>query len=403
MTSPAADAAFTNEPVSEEEQQNSAAAVIQRRWRDYARQRINPAQAEADTLAAAAASPTDDGDHPPPAVTEEELREQLLEHCKSLLGDREHLALTNLGHQRVLSKLLRDRRQHQEEAQPESGAQVVASDAEAKYWHSIQKLRDERLEIESRRSEAEADIQLANTKHEQYIQEAMNYEHNFREYVKEKAKEAVFPRNHKRIPEQRILQFETEEDDLYDQLHEQRIQYIRLRNKAKKLDAVLKEKERLTDGLHLIDFEQLKIENTNLNEKIEERNEDLLKLRKKATTTIHVLTHVKEKLEYVKSENAQLQKQVSELDAELTQLRDRLATCKRNRDTFANDNIRMREKMPMIGSEDLLLDYEVRKKEIENTRIEVVSLTNRHHELMKWIASHQNQLEELQRSAVAAA
>lgn len=42
--------------------------------------------------------------------------------------------------------------------------------------------------------------------------------------------------------------------------------------------------------LHLIDFEQLKIENQTVNEKIEERNEELLKLRKKNTTTVQV-TH----------------------------------------------------------------------------------------------------------------
>jgi histone deacetylase 6 len=45
----------------------------------------------------------------------------------------------------------------------------------------------------------------------------------------------------------------------------------------------------LSEGLHLIDFEQLKIENQSLNEKIEERNEELLKLRKKTTTTVQVI------------------------------------------------------------------------------------------------------------------
>ena len=35
----------------------------------------------------------------------------------------------------------------------------------------------------------------------------------------------------------------------------------------------LKSKEELAEGLHLIDFEQLKIENQTYNEKIEERNE----------------------------------------------------------------------------------------------------------------------------------
>ena len=46
--------------------------------------------------------------------------------------------------------------------------------------------------------------------------------------------------------------------------------------------------EELAEGLHLIDFEQLKIENQSLNEKIEERNEDLTKLRKKTATTVQV-------------------------------------------------------------------------------------------------------------------
>jgi proteasome assembly chaperone (PAC2) family protein len=55
----------------------------------------------------------------------------------------------------------------------------------------------------------------------------------------------------------------------------------------------------LAEGLHLIDFEQLKIENQTLNEKIEERNEDLHKLKKKNTNTVQILTHTREKLGYL--------------------------------------------------------------------------------------------------------
>ncbi len=57
--------------------------------------------------------------------------------------------------------------------------------------------------------------------------------------------------------------------------------------------------EQLAQGLHMIDFEQLKINNIDLNEKIEERNDDILKLRKKVTSTVQVLTHVKEKLQFL--------------------------------------------------------------------------------------------------------
>ena len=74
---------------------------------------------------------------------------------------------------------------------------------------------------------------------------------------------------------------------------------IKLQNKISKLESQIKEKEQLAEGLHMIDFEQLKINNVDLNEKIEERNEDILKLRKKVTSTVQVLTHVKEKLQFL--------------------------------------------------------------------------------------------------------
>ena len=56
-----------------------------------------------------------------------------------------------------------------------------------------------------------------------------------------------------------------------------------MRNQLANKDKILKKKEQLADGLHLIDFEQLKIENQTLNEKIEEWNEELHKLKKKVT------------------------------------------------------------------------------------------------------------------------
>jgi predicted nucleic acid-binding Zn-ribbon protein len=301
--------------------------------------------------------------------------------------------------QRALSKLFADRRASQ--GQDPSEQQAVTADVEAKYWTQVQRTREERLDIEHQARATEKDLGHARQKHEGTIQEAEQFEHNFREFVKEKAKEAVFSRNNKGIPAKRIEEYEGHEDALHAQIHETRITYLKLRNKMKKISHALSDREKKKDGMNLIDFEQLKIENTNLNEKIEERNEDLLKLRKKATTTIHVLTHVKEKMEYVKNENAQLQKQVAQFEDQLSSLRDRLASSKRERDVFAHDNQKMKEKMPMIGSEDLLLDYEVRKKEIENCRIEVVDLTNQHHELMQWINSHQGILESMQQKTAA--
>jgi histone deacetylase 6 len=56
--------------------------------------------------------------------------------------------------------------------------------------------------------------------------------------------------------------------------------------------------------LHLIDFEQLKIENQTLNEKIEERNEELDKLREKITKNVVIISHTREKLQFVLKQNS---------------------------------------------------------------------------------------------------
>lgn len=66
----------------------------------------------------------------------------------------------------------------------------------------------------------------------------------------------------------------------------------------------------MAEGLHLIDFEQLKIENQSLAEKIEERNEELARLRGKTSQVMQILAHVKEKLHAVTRDNQVLQVRV---------------------------------------------------------------------------------------------
>jgi hypothetical protein len=93
-------------------------------------------------------------------------------------------------------------------------------------------------------------------------------------------------RTGKPIPERVIQERMALAQRKEEEVERVRLKNIMARNRMKKLEAHLKAKEELAEGLHLIDFEQLKIENQSLNEKIEERNEELLKLRKKTTTTV---------------------------------------------------------------------------------------------------------------------
>jgi hypothetical protein len=98
----------------------------------------------------------------------------------------------------------------------------------------------------------------------------------------------------------------------------------------------------VSSELHMIDFEQLKIENQSLNEKIEERNEELLKLRKKTTSTVQVLTHLKEKLQFIQAENQVLKAELTGLEADLGHHRDAVTKVKFQRDQLRQENAKLK-------------------------------------------------------------
>ena len=75
------------------------------------------------------------------------------------------------------------------------------------------------------------------------------------------------------ISSQDVDQYFINESRKEEEVMKVRLENIKLKNKLKKKEQQLKSKEELAEGLHMIDFQQLKIENQTYNEKIEERNE----------------------------------------------------------------------------------------------------------------------------------
>merc|ERR1712183_825147 len=107
---------------------------------------------------------------------------------------------------------------------------------------------------------------------------------------------------------------------------------ISLKNRLAKLEQALRKKDELAANLHVIDFEQLKIENQTLNEKIEERNEELHKLRKKTIVTVQKITHMREKVQFVQQEYEVLKRELAQLDQDLAAQRELVAKTKHERD-----------------------------------------------------------------------
>jgi hypothetical protein len=252
----------------------------------------------------------------------------------------------------------------------------------AEYIKNLENLNLLWDELEAKRERAEEQIDRLTYKLDAADAKATELSDSFKAFKREVSKEARFSRTGKPIKLKRILAFEAAEAAAEREVARVRLRHINLLTELRVLEESVRTKERLAEGLHLIDFEQLKIENQTLNEKIEERNDELHKLKKKTTTTVQVLTHIKEKLFAVREENSLADAELTKLNQSVTNLRDQLTRTKHLRDEARAENQLLKQKQGFIGSDLLVSDFEHRKGDIDVLRAEVEALKSR------WRALH---------------
>ena len=102
-----------------------------------------------------------------------------------------------------------------------------------------------------------------------------------KEYKLELLNSAVTKNSNQKISEHKKAQWLREEEALEREIQEKRILSFTKTLELNRLKKEFKKMEDYFEGLHIIDFEQLKIENNTLTEKIEDRNEEIHKLKNK--------------------------------------------------------------------------------------------------------------------------
>ncbi|XP_012688525.2 coiled-coil domain-containing protein 113 [Clupea harengus] len=94
------------------------------------------------------------------------------------------------------------------------------------------------------------------------------------------------------------------------------VEKLRLKNAAllvqkRKLRLQMFQKEEMGEALHEVDFQQLKIENSQYLERIDERNQDLLRLKLLAGNTLQILNSYKKKLQNMTCESKLLSSDIA--------------------------------------------------------------------------------------------
>ncbi|MEW5300060.1 MAG: hypothetical protein WDW36_003019 [Sanguina aurantia] len=151
----------------------------------------------------------------------------------------------------------------------------------------------------------EVDMRIAETKKDTY------------EFKRDIIISAENPRTGKIMGEKMIRFMEDklrQKDATTDKL---RLKNVTIKALISKMEHQLAHKEEMGEVLHLVDFDQLKIENQQYMEKIEERNNELLRLKLSTSRTVQVLNNLKTQLSILVSAGAAIRKQIAERKTEL--------------------------------------------------------------------------------------
>ncbi|XP_062317801.1 coiled-coil domain-containing protein 113 isoform X2 [Osmerus eperlanus] len=137
----------------------------------------------------------------------------------------------------------------------------------------------------------EADIRLVELKKASY-----EFDRDVAKVLKEKRGVIVAAEKIVRYMEDRMRA----KDTLMEKL---RLRSAALQVQKRKLQLQLRQKEEMGEALLEVDFKQLKIENSQYLERIDERNADLLRLKLQAGNTLQVLNSYKKKLQIMTCES----------------------------------------------------------------------------------------------------
>ncbi|XP_019613905.1 PREDICTED: coiled-coil domain-containing protein 96-like isoform X1 [Branchiostoma belcheri] len=304
-------------------------------------------------------------------------RDELVEKYQAALAVRERLHQQNAQLQNKLAEYFRKKKT--DESRQDMDKNVTDQEQRyLKYMSNLEELHhQEGVEQDLYQQQIEDLLERRQDKERKAVEEWERYQ----AFKREVALTAINSRSGKPVAPKDVEQIQVNETKKEQEVAAVRLENIKLKNQLKKRELQLKQKEELAEGLHLIDFEQLKIENQTYNEKIEERNEELLKLRKKITSTVQVLTHLKEKLQFVQAENHVQKGKLREVEELVAKKRDVLSRTKQARDALRIDNMRLRQKSGLLGNEPLLRDYEERRDEGDGLKFRLENLKMKHTEL----------------------
>ncbi|CAB3224054.1 unnamed protein product [Arctia plantaginis] len=197
----------------------------------------------------------------------------------------------------------------------------------------------------------------------------------------------IYSEKGKPIADKTVSRFITLQAQKSEQASTLSLRYIRARNAVAELEAVVRKLEIMGPGLSVHQYEQLNIENKNFKNKIEEREDELIKNRAKCTGHNQILAHIREKMHQTEELIDISECDLGDFEIEYKNCRGHLGEAKMKRNRLRWLLEAEQKKAGLLTRKDLLRDF-------QNARDEVVTLQKAKEALQSQIVSTSRQLRE---------
>ncbi|KAI5084763.1 hypothetical protein GOP47_0000932 [Adiantum capillus-veneris] len=201
------------------------------------------------------------------------------------------------------------------------GTKLFLEGAETQYQIALKAWMDAKEELDNVMNDYNNKIDRMQEIVRERQQNANELHKAFSAYKWQVARDARHIMSGKRLSSKLLDELQDKDTEADVDIERLRIEGRQLASQLKKTQLAILKKDQLSDALFAVDYEQLRIENESLNDKLSKKNKELSELGKKTTHIVHVLSHSREKLEFVRKKITGDTGMLQSLESELSKAR----------------------------------------------------------------------------------
>ncbi|XP_026481719.1 coiled-coil domain-containing protein 96 [Ctenocephalides felis] len=272
------------------------------------------------------------------------------------------------------SSMIGSRRSALEEQQGISPAAETAAKCR-KYAEKLRQYAEERKdEIEKRQYMQERLMTLreAKTRNGAFCEELMQ---QFAARLREIGTGLKSSRTGNIMPEKYLVRLLDRQMRSWRALANERVSYIRTRDRTREMETKVANREIISEGLTVSLYETMTLAKISFTDKIEERDEELSRMRDKCRGDMVKAAHVREKAAAVAADTATAREELTELKATFQSLRGQVARLRQKRGAIRLEIEHTKDTHGLLLKPALLLqDYKLSMTKVDQMKVKLEQL-----------------------------